>query len=521
MEKIFSGRKTPVAGPSSRKTPDPVVEERGEPEKREGAIIRRDMESRGSMQGDERDRDSDTDSEVEDLTERPSEYVRFTKNHPLGQFLLTVVADNMDLHKKIKSKSTKINIDTLCETFYRSINQNEENIDMKIRDGKAEIKQDIIDQELTSHTINREIRAPTNFSRRELSADEWNAALRQFPTRTKFSGSTNDEHKGGMSVTEYLGEMTDTQKRVNLSRDDFEMMMKKTTTGRAHAILTDYLTTGESIESIYHLFMLNFDRRLTPTEAKTQLNNFKAQKNHNLARVTTQIGQLAVRANSILPEGESRNHSYNLDCAQALMRALPSASSNLVSNTYHHLTAQRGRAATFVELTRKLDIYMDSIDSDIKKNGMEPKARGKFNNKAQGRSGSGNSPYTAYGMDQMGAKREAMGYENPQHFTYGVSANPKPNPNFNKGGNNNSRRKRFEKKYPNNGNTQRKSCSLCGQYTHKFDACPNMITDMGKRVPVVPSQDTCQRCPPSVNPRLHHNTAICPFRKGGILEGSA
>jgi hypothetical protein len=117
-------------------------------------------------------------------------------------------------------------------------------------------------------------------------------------------------------------------------------MMKKTTTGRAHAILTDYLTTGESVKSIYHLFMLNFDKRITPLEAKMQLNSFKATKSQNLAKVTTQISQLAVRANSILPEGDSRNHSYNLDCAQALMRALPTASCHLVSNNYHQLRGE-------------------------------------------------------------------------------------------------------------------------------------------------------------------------------------
>jgi hypothetical protein len=135
--------------------------------------------------------------------------------------------------------------------------------------------------------------------------------MRQFPTRNKFSGA-GDESKGGMTVTEYLGEMTDTQKRIKLSREDFEIMMKKTTTGRAHAILMDYLTTGESFESIYHLFMLNFDKRITPLEAKMQLNSFKATKSQNLAKVTTQISQLAVRANSILPEGDSRNHRPGL-----------------------------------------------------------------------------------------------------------------------------------------------------------------------------------------------------------------
>ncbi len=154
--------------------------------------------------------DYGTDSEVEELTVEPSEYLKFTKNHPLGQLLPTVVADNMDLHKKLKSKSTKINVEALSEAFYRSINQTEEEIEAEFREGKEEVKQDIIDQELTSHTINREIRPSTYFSNCEFTSEEWNAVMRQFPTRNKFSGA-GDESKGGMTVTEYLGEMTDTQ----------------------------------------------------------------------------------------------------------------------------------------------------------------------------------------------------------------------------------------------------------------------------------------------------------------------
>jgi hypothetical protein len=311
--------------------------------------------------------------------------------------------------------------------------------------------------------------------------------------------------------------MTDTQKRIKLSREDFEIMLKKTTTGRAHSVLMDYLATGESIESIYHLFMLNFDKRITPLEAKMQLNSLKATKSQNLAKVTTQISQLAVRANSILPEGDSRNHSYNLDCAQALMRALPTTSSHLVSNTYHHLTAQRGRAATFVELTRKLDIYMDSIDSDIKRNGVEPKAKGNFQKNSGKRYN--NPSHTAYGLQQGDARGAVAqgGNGGEQNSVYGVSSKPTHTGQFDKS----VKKKRYPNKRNFNNGNNKKTCSLCGQSTHKFDSCPNMVSDSGKKIPVIPSQDTCNRCPPSVNPRLHHNAAICPFRKGGVLEGTA
>jgi hypothetical protein len=162
---------------------------------------------------------------------------------------------------------------------------------------------------------------------------------------------------------------------------------------------------------------------------------------------------------------------------------------------------------------------MDSIDSNIKRNGTEPKAKGNFS-KNSGKKFYPN--HSAYGLQQGDVRGTAVhgGFGGEQNLVYRASARPAQNPNRVDNGN------VKKKRYPNKrnfsiGNGNKRSCSLCGQFTHKFDTCPNMVTDSGKRIPVIPSQDTCARCPPSVSPRLHHNSAICPFRKGGVLEGMA
>ncbi len=160
---------------------------------------------------------------------------------------------------------------------------------------------------------------------------------------------------------------------------------------------------------------------------------------------------------------------------------------------------------------------MDSIDSDIKRNGIEPKVKGNF----QKNSGKKYNPsHTAYGLQQCDSRGAVAqgGYGGEQNLVYGASAKPAQTSGQS---DKNVKKKRYPNKRSfNNGNGKR-SCSLCGQFSHKFDTCPNMVSDSGKRIPVIPSQDTCARCPPSVNPRLHHNAAICPFRKGGVLEGTA
>ncbi len=119
--------------------------------------------------------------------------------------------------------------------------------------------------------------------------------------------------------------------------------------------------------------------------------------------------------------------------------------------------------------------------------------------------------------DSRGAAVQG-GFGGEQNLVYGASA--KPAQPYGRSDTNVKKKRYPNKRTFNNGNGKRSS-SLCGQFSHKFDTCPNMVTDSGKRIPVIPSQDTCARCPPSVNPRLHHNAAICPFRKGGVLEGTA
>jgi len=65
----------------------------------------------------------------------------------------------------------------------------------------------------------------------------------------------------------------------------------------------------------------------------------------------------------------------NFEANNALMRALPTNSAVTASNLYHTLCSKKGRAPTFSEFTSHLNIYADSINRDIKQNGMETTQR--------------------------------------------------------------------------------------------------------------------------------------------------
>ena len=67
------------------------------------------------------------------------------------------------------------------------------------------------------------------------------------------------------------------------------------------------------------------------------------------------------------------------------------------------------------------------------------------------------------------------------------------------------------------GSNQTKGCSLCSQWDHTaVDNCPNIVSDSGCGIQMMPSQDICTAC----NYKLNHPPAVCPFRVNGPLYKS-
>lgn len=308
---------------------------------------------------------------------------------------------------------------------------------------------------------------------------------------------------------------------------------------------------------------------MQPEEARARLMAYKAPKNSDLAKVEATIQALAARVASAMPAGPSRTQCYNSEVIQGLIRSLPLASSLIVTTQYNEKSAKFGRTLTAAELSRFLNIYRHTIDSDIRTNGVDNRS---FERKNLPRAGNiGGRKFSAYytGAPSLPPKPQA-----PQMVRYRssgqinqVTQNYRPKPfvanqrpmirdnqnmssNFsnmrnnnwsnkfgttklpfgNSNGNNANRMTGFRGNKPklnmaprkpfvkNNGNQnfKRRYCSLCGQTSHvAADGCNNMVSDAGIKVPVLPTKETCNECPPHVNPRLSHPASICPYRKNG------
>jgi hypothetical protein len=252
-----------------------------------------------------------------------------------------------------------------------------------------------------------------------------------------------------------------------------------------------------------------------------------------------------------MPEGPSRTAYYNLEACNTIIRALPPISSSNVNNLYNQTSARLGRAATFAELSKAMNLYRVSIDNDIKTNGAAAQYR---NNKRmpeinfKSRSTMPRNRFTSFNLD---ASQEES---NPDAFmqmqpgeSYGaynnnVSYTPRPirdvrtfskfanqNRNQNQRPDNgqkmgNEQTRKWDPRRKNNSQNQSSnyvpinSCSACGLRGHKIQDCKNIVSDSGKLIELLPTQGTCNKCPERVQPRLHHPEFLCPYRPGAPLH---
>ena len=348
-----------------------------------------------------------------------------------------------------------------------------------------------------------------------------------------------------MDISEFLSTIKTAQEQCRLSEKEFKELLLQSTTGKAHSLLSEWISSKDTVATIFHSFLIHFDKRISPEECKQQLFVYKAPKTSNLARVESHIMSLAHRASTLIPAGESRNQLKDMEIIQALIRCLPQHSSTLVQNTYSSLSARLERGATANELSRALNLIRHSIDLDIRQNGVDQIKRSKM---VPNTTNMRNKKYTTYAVSPATApivhKRNVTIRSPTQNntmrtFVSNSHGRGMGRRNFSRpsGPNNNRFKPRFSSNqtrpsrpgfsrtsnfHPNNvrqGPTD--YCSLCGKKDHTAnDGCPHMVTDQGVTVGMMPTHGTCSLCPARISPRLNHPSAFCPYRKNGPFSNS-
>lgn len=455
---------------------------------------------------------------------------KFTASHPLGNILLKMVQDQLNIARRTNCKDMETNVNDLCSAFHSAIRTERANVNNKVRDTVSQVEENLMNKELNSHSINASVIPPKYYNPTPVitSPQKLTEIMRIFPKAARFSG--NMQRDGQMSVVEFLNTLTAAQNQCNLSEPEFIDRILAATTGLAHDLVFDWKINGDSASTIYHSLVVNFDNRMSADEARTRLQNFTVSKNSTLAKAESTIQLLVARASTLLPPGDSRKAYKDMEGCMALIRALPPYSSLTANNMYQSYTTRLQRACTMQELFRGLDQFRGVIDKDIKTNGAQP--MGGYKRIAQKSSTGNYSSFNTFlnttdrGKDNIGdryrrtipppplmarARQDEVSYTpRPQVRRFGAQIRPQRPLNQNRGSNSNLPRN-------SRANFDKKSCSLCGK-NHDATECRNIRDDKGKTLDILPTYGTCGKCPEYVKPRLHHPEAVCPYRVGGTFN---
>ena len=429
----------------------------------------------------------------------------YIQSQPVATLILDILTQITKHDIALGITESEMTVDSIATAFKMQAAADEEKRKVDVQQSSDIVKKDLLECELNSYIMNAEFVVPTEFAEHPsiTSPQRRKEVLMNFPPRHKFTGTGSKDGIQAMTLEEFLGAMARAQRDMNLSRQEFHDQLVNCSTGRAHALLLDWLDNDESTESIYHLLSVNFDKRISPEVAKTQLRDFKVTKDLSLAKIESLLTQLSSRAVSTLPPGESRKQLQNMEAIQALTRSLPAYSQNVVSTQFSLLSARRGKAVSFQELMRGLNVHRAGIDADIKSFGAEPKKnqgnQGKPSPSAKNQK-KGKNSFGTFAVDM--APKAMQPQENKQN--YQGEGKKKPDG------------KKFDGKKKGNGNPK-PYCSLCGLSNHTaIKGCRNMLDDKGMPVLIDPVQSTCTACPPRISPRLNHPARLCPWRPLGI-----
>ena len=443
--------------------------------------------------------------------EVPSFYKNFTSNHPLGSLLLRLTSMNIELCKKANIPQQEIpDLAETCKDFVSAIRLERNKTHNNINNISSDIENSILNKELNYHSVNASIIPPTKFSPAPviINASKLNEVLKAFPSKTnqKFNGLAS-----GVNIVEFLNNMNTGQEIMCLSKNEFLQMLLRCVSGKVYNLLSETINHEKDVSNIYHSMMCMFDTRLSSSNARKVLTAYKANRTSSLTKVQSYILEVASRIASALPAGQSRTSMFNLEANSALVRCLPSNSSVLVNNIINGLTAKLQRHPTFIEVTKCLSKYSDTIDSDIEKNGAIPNRGNNYVNM------NSKSKYRVYSVRNNGNfnRKHANNTNNNNYSNY----------NNNQRAQNRSMsfgNKKFRDSPKNEGaynmNTNRqenkgkggKYCSLCGDKTHTAaDLCYKMRDDQHRLIQVIPTYKHCEVCLQKKGRKLFHPSTAC------------
>ena len=408
-----------------------------------------------------------------------------------------------------------------CKKYMQTIDAERRNLEFKFAQ-QLELAQEkskkvydskILEDMFAGIQDDSEIKPPTNFGLNDGSMgfnSPTNKGIidKAFKLPRHFTGNQRD-----MTIFEFLSHMNRAQEALILSEHDFTTVLLNNTSGPAFQLIQSLVSVGKSVGEIYKSLLGTYDQRISIAEAEAKIKAYKISKNTSFQEACSEITQLCSRASQGHPK-QVRNEQYDFTSYQTLGKALPSESSQLVTDTYHKLSQYLGRNPTFNEITKALQSAELRIDADIKAKGSDVRADANMlkdsNKKGKDRSNqnskqSSNKRVNVVGKSSTQPKDKGKQSSQNQQKSPGKKVNALTHQ---RGSN------QTQGKYQNNRNGN--WCTFCGLQGHTVNqGCRAAFTNSG--VPlgdqVGPSTcGYCEDCIKNFDKKLRHPQEYCPWR---------
>ena len=447
--------------------------------------------------------------DLEDIIKNKDEFYKDYNSvnlNPLGKILIRLATKTNKVLSRQKEKEELISIPALCQAFKENLACEQKEFNDKLEIEKINIKDSIIQNDLSYHTISPKIKAPAYYSPVEtFNTPSRNAdIIRLFPKdRSRFSGI----EKQGPEVCEFLFAMNLAQSKCKLSKEEFLERLVSCCTQEAHNFVRALVGEGDSPENIYYKLLILYDKSPSPEQAKNLLLNYKVKRTENLATAQAFVLDKASLIAKMCTTETERRLITDFESIQALPRSLPSRSEAEVHKQYRLLMARLNRPPTFIELVSALAPLRVSIDEDILHNGVH------FSKDYTSRYNAKTPQFkfrTSTFATHLNRKHASNAIE--QNFQRSVSNRGRNQQMFN------NRKPRYtvnsmtmDKPYNNQFINKNLTCLLCGRLGHTASQqCYQLKDAQGRSVPnVSPSQDPCSICLKQTGKRLFHPEKYC------------
>ena len=430
------------------------------------------------------------------------------RDDPLGKMLLGIVDKLNHLIEVNPKGGLPFSYNSLMRDFDQFSNQQTQKISEetpKLESLVSNVQEKLLEKELNFAYTDIVVDPPKYFSESPTLQDpkRMSDVLKIFPTRAKFTNPSNN-------IIEHLNAINYSQEIARLSETEFRSILPKCFGSGPYSHLIEWLGHGMDLHDIWFNLLNLYDIRDSPEIARSKLNNFKLYKDTKLTKLLANITILASRVSSILPPGSARKDLFNVESVSNLIRILPTNSSSTITNHINHLQSKLGRHPTFVEVTKALTPFTQSIERDIAANGYSNNAKNVKSTFQLARVEKTAKAERFSTGRKTSSKREKVPHEREGSVSNIFFNKEQENVNY-------QPRKFSPQNRPNNfyNNKPKKYCSLCGQSNHEAsDKCFKMRNSAGKQLVVIPTSRPCPNCIKIDGSKLFHPEKLCFKKKG-------